>query len=145
MSIKDRWVGPREQVLNVPITCWLYGTSKPSSLSSTEAWLKPTASLVGLGEKLSTDPQIGQLTCCGLCREPFFLGSSGIHPNLSATHEMLLCVDHVRYVWLMAIRGLSVGSVWHVGRVFPLQGVHRFKLSRLSDMSIACLRQSSHR
>jgi hypothetical protein len=22
VSIKDRWVGPREQVLNVPIICW---------------------------------------------------------------------------------------------------------------------------
>jgi hypothetical protein len=31
-----------------------------------------TASLVGSGEKLGTDPQIGQLACCGLCREPFF-------------------------------------------------------------------------
>jgi hypothetical protein len=30
----------------------VYGPSKPSSLPSTYAWLKPTASLVGLGEKL---------------------------------------------------------------------------------------------
>jgi hypothetical protein len=28
---------------------------------------------------------------------------------------------------------------------FSLLGVHRFKSLRLSDMSIACLRQSSHR
>jgi hypothetical protein len=40
-----------------------------------------------------------------------FLGSSGIHPNLSATHERLLCVDHVRYVWSRAIHGPSVESV----------------------------------
>jgi hypothetical protein len=40
-------------------------------LSSTEAWLKPTASLVGLGEKLGVDSWIGQLTCCGLCQESF--------------------------------------------------------------------------
>jgi hypothetical protein len=26
----------------------------------------PTASLVGLGEKLGTDPRIGQPACCGL-------------------------------------------------------------------------------
>jgi hypothetical protein len=26
--VKDRWVGPREQVLNVTITCWCYGHSK---------------------------------------------------------------------------------------------------------------------
>jgi hypothetical protein len=32
----------------------------------------PTTSMVVLGEKLGTDPQIGQPTCCELCREPFF-------------------------------------------------------------------------
>jgi hypothetical protein len=37
----------------------------------------PPASLAGLGEKLGTDPRIGQLACCGLCREPFFLGALG--------------------------------------------------------------------
>jgi hypothetical protein len=36
----------------------------------------PTASMVGSEEKLGMDPRIGQPTCCGLCREPFF-GSSG--------------------------------------------------------------------
>jgi hypothetical protein len=38
---------------------------------------------------------------------------------LSASHEGLLCVDHVRYVWSWIIRRLSVEGVWHVGRVFP--------------------------
>jgi hypothetical protein len=41
------------------------------SLSSTEAWLKPTASLVGLEENLDTDPQIGQLTCVDCVGSPF--------------------------------------------------------------------------
>jgi hypothetical protein len=35
----------------------------------------PTASLVGLGEKLSMDSRIGQPACCGMCREPFFSGA----------------------------------------------------------------------
>jgi hypothetical protein len=35
----------------------------------------PTASLVGLGEKLGTDPWIGQPTCRGLCQEPIFSGA----------------------------------------------------------------------
>jgi hypothetical protein len=35
----------------------------------------PTASLVGSGEKLGMDPRIGQLSYCGLCREPFFSGA----------------------------------------------------------------------
>jgi hypothetical protein len=34
----------------------------------------PTASWVGSGEKLGTDPRIGQSTCCGLCQEHFFSG-----------------------------------------------------------------------
>jgi hypothetical protein len=35
----------------------------------------PTASMVVLGEKLGTDPRIGQPSCCGLGREPIFLGA----------------------------------------------------------------------
>jgi hypothetical protein len=77
VSIKDRWVGPHEQVLNVSIACWWYGLSKPSYLSLIEAWFKPTASLVGVREKLDTDPWIGQPTCWRLCREPFFSGAVG--------------------------------------------------------------------
>jgi hypothetical protein len=73
MSIKDQWVGFCKQVLNVPIACWWYGPSKPTSLPSTYAWLcPPTASLVGSGEKLGTDLWIGQPACCGLCEEPLF-------------------------------------------------------------------------
>jgi hypothetical protein len=53
----------------------IYGPSKPSSLSSTEAWLNPTTLLVGLGEKLGMYPLIGQLVYCGLCQEPFFSGA----------------------------------------------------------------------
>jgi hypothetical protein len=49
-------LAPCEQVLNVPITCWWYGPSKLSSLSSTDAWLKSIASLVGLGEKNGYGP-----------------------------------------------------------------------------------------
>jgi hypothetical protein len=31
--------------------------------------------MAGLGEKLGKNPWIGQPSCCGLCREPFFLGA----------------------------------------------------------------------
>jgi hypothetical protein len=34
-----------------------------------------TASLVGSEEKLDTNLQIDQLSCCGLCWEPFFSGA----------------------------------------------------------------------
>jgi hypothetical protein len=43
VSVKDRWVGPREQVLNVPIAYQCYGPSKPSSLPSIESGFTPTA------------------------------------------------------------------------------------------------------
>jgi hypothetical protein len=75
VSVKDRWVSPREQVLNVPIACRWYGPGKPSSWSPAGAWLTPPNSLVGSGKKLHTDPGIGQLACCGLCRESFFSGA----------------------------------------------------------------------
>jgi hypothetical protein len=55
----------------------VYGRSKPSSWSPTGAWLMPTTSLVGSGEKLGTDPWVGQPACCGLCQKPFFLGAVG--------------------------------------------------------------------
>jgi hypothetical protein len=38
----------------------------------------PTASLVGSGEKLGTDPRIDQPARCGLCREPFFSRAVGM-------------------------------------------------------------------
>jgi hypothetical protein len=75
VSVKDHSVGPHKQVLNVPIACRLYGPGKPSSWSPSEAWLTLPASLAGSGEKLGTDPRIGQPACCGSCREPFFSGA----------------------------------------------------------------------
>jgi hypothetical protein len=58
MLVKDRWVGPCEQVLNVQKVGFI-----------------PTASMVVLGEKLGMDPWISQLSCCGLGWKPFFLGA----------------------------------------------------------------------
>jgi hypothetical protein len=74
MSVKDHWVGPREQVLNVPIVSRRYRPDKPSSLPSTKSGFTPTASMAFYGEKLGTDPWIGQPVCCGLFLEPFFSG-----------------------------------------------------------------------
>jgi hypothetical protein len=75
--VKDRWVCPREQVLNVLIACQWYGSGMPSSGSPTGAWLTPPPSLSALGEKLGMDPRISQPACCGLCWEPFFSGAVG--------------------------------------------------------------------
>jgi hypothetical protein len=72
VSVKDRWIGPCEQILNVPITCRCYEPGKPSSWLPIEGGFTPTASMAGLGEKLGMDPQISQSAHWGLCREPFF-------------------------------------------------------------------------
>jgi hypothetical protein len=76
----------------------VYVPNKLSSLSSTEAWLKPTVSLVVRGEKLGGDPQISQLAYWRCSQESLFLRSSEIHLNLSVTYERLLYMEHVRYV-----------------------------------------------
>jgi hypothetical protein len=75
MSVKDRWVGPREQVLNVPITYWYMGPVSLVAGCQRKVGFAPTASMVVLGEKLNTDLRIGQPLCCELGREPFFLGA----------------------------------------------------------------------
>jgi hypothetical protein len=121
----------------------VYEPSKSNSLSSTEAWLKPTASLAVRGEKLGGGPQIGQSACWGCSWESLFLRSSEICPNLSVTHERLLYVDHVRYIWSRVIHGLSVESMWYVRSDFPLQGVYQFESPWLSDISTAYLWQLS--
>jgi hypothetical protein len=71
-----------------------------------------------VGEKLDRDLQISHPVCWGCSQEFLFLGSSGIHPNLSMTRERLLYIDRMRYVWSGIIHGLSVGCVWHVSWVF---------------------------
>jgi hypothetical protein len=95
----------------------VYGPSKPSSLSSTDVWLKPTTSLVGLGEKLRWVPRTTQPSW-EVVSGALFLESSSISPTLLMTHKRLLYMDHVRYVWSRAIHGLSVECVWRIGRVF---------------------------
>jgi hypothetical protein len=72
--VKDRWVSPREQVLNVLIACWYMSPVSLVACHQQMFGFASTASLVGLGEKLETDTRIGQLACCGLRREPFFSG-----------------------------------------------------------------------
>jgi hypothetical protein len=55
----------------------VYGSSKPSSLSTTEAWLKLTASLVNSGEKLGTDPRSVSQRAVDYVGSPFFSGAVG--------------------------------------------------------------------
>jgi hypothetical protein len=58
-------------------------------------------------------------------------------------YETLLYIDRVRYVWSWTIRGLSVKSVWRVGRVFTCR-VYIDSNHRDSRIWVtACLWQSS--
>jgi hypothetical protein len=95
-----------------------YGPSKPSSLPSTDAWLKPTTSLVGLGEKLRWVPwttQPGWEVESGA----LFLGSSSIRPTLLATHERLPCTGTATESVQRAYMDWHGKHICHVGRVFP--------------------------
>jgi hypothetical protein len=74
-SFKNRWVDPREQVLNVPIACRRFGPISPVAGCQQKVCFAPTASMAILGEKLGRNPWIGQPVCYGLCREIFFSGA----------------------------------------------------------------------
>jgi hypothetical protein len=74
--VEDRWIGSREQVLNVLTAYRRYGPDKPSSLLSTDTSLSPLHLWLRLGETLDGDPQIGQPVCWGCSQEFLFLWSS---------------------------------------------------------------------
>jgi hypothetical protein len=54
----------------------------------------PHCSLAIMGEKLGMDPRIGWLSCCELCREPFFSGAMDLFKSV---------VDGMKgcYMWTM--------------------------------------------
>jgi hypothetical protein len=105
------------------------GPSKPSSWSSTEAWLKSTASLAGLREKLGTDGALW------IVSGALFLKSNGIHPNLLTTHEWLSRMGTARRKHKPSVRGLAWEAYVSCWSRYPLQGVHWFESLWLSDMS----------
>jgi hypothetical protein len=74
VSVKDRWVGPREQVLNVLIASWYMGPISLVACRQQRVTLPPLLQWLPRGEKLGMDPRIGQPSCARLYREPFFLG-----------------------------------------------------------------------
>jgi hypothetical protein len=120
VSIKDWWVGPREQVLNVPITCQWYGPGKSSSRPSTENWLCPHCFNSYTGRETGYEPADQLAGVLFIMSGAPFLESSGPAQLCWWLCERLLCVDRVRYIWSGAIRGLSVRCMWHVGWVSPI-------------------------
>jgi hypothetical protein len=117
--VKNRWVGPREQVLNIPITCRWYVSDKPSSRPSIECWLCPPL-LHWLARERNWVQTYGSVSrhVMDCVMSPF--SQEQCPPQLCGRlHKRLLCVDHVRYIWSRTICGSSVGYVWRVGQVFP--------------------------
>jgi hypothetical protein len=66
---------PREQVLNVLITCWYISLISLVSCYQQRVILPPLLQWLPQREKLGTDPRIGQSSCCGLGWELFFAGA----------------------------------------------------------------------
>jgi hypothetical protein len=94
----------------------------------------PTTSLTGSGEKLSTDPRIGQrfaVDCVGSpsSREQWACST------LSMTRERLPCTGTARRKRKPGVRGLAWEAYVTCWSSFPLHDVHRFESPRLSDMS----------
>jgi hypothetical protein len=96
----------------------VYGPSKPTSPLSTNVWLSPL--LHWLARERNWGWTRGSINRCAVdCVESPFSQEQWLYPTLSMMCEGFLYVDHVRYVWSWTIRGLSVESMWRVGRIFP--------------------------
>jgi hypothetical protein len=145
MSVKDRWVAPREQVLNVRIACWWYRATKPCSLLSIYACFCPHCFNGWLGRETGYGPTDRLAGVSWIVSGAPFLGSSG---------PAQLCWWLVKgcHKW-----GLPVGSVrqayvdWHGKRTCRVDQVFPCKVyidSNHCDSSIwvtTCLWQSSRR
>jgi hypothetical protein len=85
-----------------------------------------TASLAGSGEKLGTDPWIGQRRAVDCVRSPSSQ-EQWAYSNLSMTHERLPRMGTARRKRTPDVRGLTWKAYVACWSDFPLQGVHRFK------------------
>jgi hypothetical protein len=111
VSVKDRWAGPREQVLNIPIAYRWYGSGKPCSRPSTEGWLYPHCFIGWLRRETRYGSTDRSAVILWIVSRALFLGSSGPAQLCWRQRKRLLCIDRVRYVWFGTICGLSVGCM----------------------------------
>jgi hypothetical protein len=91
--------------------------------------------MVVLGEKLGGDPTDQSAGVLGIVSEELFLRSSRVRPTLLMTSERLPHTWTARRKCMCDVRGLTRTAYVSCVLGFLLQGVHRFKLPRLSDMS----------
>jgi hypothetical protein len=132
--VKDRWVDPREQVLNVPIACWWYGPSKPSSRPSTEGWLCPHGFNDYLRRETGYRPVDRSAGVLWIMSGALFSGAVALLNSID---------DYVKGCYALTAwdtYGLGPYADWACDACgvlfgFLLQGVHQFESPRLSDMS----------
>jgi hypothetical protein len=114
-------------------TIRLASASKYWTYRSHAGDMGPVSLLVSCQHELDFSPLL--FGCCGreagygpvdrmtvmlsIVSEAILLRCSGSIQICWWLYEMLLYVDRVRYVWSWTIHGLSVESVWRVGRFSP--------------------------
>jgi hypothetical protein len=119
VSVKDRWVGPHEQVLNVPIECRWYGSDKPSSLLSTDVWLSSLLYWLAWERNWVHRPMDQLTDVLWIVSEAIFLRSS----NFIQLYQWLVKGCHIRGPPVESVRRAYMD--WHrkctcvVGQVFP--------------------------
>jgi hypothetical protein len=111
------------------------GPVNQCTLSSTDVWLKSTTSMAVRGEKLGGDLRIDQSMDWGCSRGSLFLGNNEISTTLWSQRERLSRTRTARRKHTSGVCGLAWEVYVSCVSDFPLQGVHRFKLPRLSDIS----------
>jgi hypothetical protein len=108
VSVTDRWVGPCEQILNVPIACWYMSTVSLVAYREWRVALPPLLQWLPRGEKLCMDPWIDQPSCCGLGQESFFSGAVA----LFITVDDFLKDCYTWITWDTYGRGSYVNRAW---------------------------------
>jgi hypothetical protein len=125
---------PCEQVLNVPIACRWYEPGKPSSLLLIDVWLSPL--FYWLARERNWVWTRGSVSRRAMdCVGSPFSRERWLCPTLLMTHERLSHTGTAHRKRTSGIRGLAWEAYMSCWSGFPLQGVHRFKSVRLSDMS----------
>jgi hypothetical protein len=126
VSVKDRWVVPREQVLNVPIECRCNGPGKPNSWSPIGAWLTPL--LYWLAQEENWIRTCGSVSRCAVdcVGSPFSREKWDLSKSVSVSRTVAVCGPRevcmvLNHTWTE--RGKYV-TYWSG---FPMQGVHRFE------------------
>jgi Cft2 family RNA processing exonuclease len=106
VSVKDRWVGPLEQVLNVHIVYQWYVSGKPSSMSAIDVCL--SSLLHWLAQERNWVRTYGSVSRCAVdyVGSPFS-EEQWLCPTLSMTRERLPRTGTARRKRMSSVHGLE--------------------------------------